>query len=201
MRVRIHLVALALLGLSCSRPGVIAVQEGDIVFQTSQSAQSQAIQAATHSPYSHMGMILYRNGAPYVLEARAWTRLTPYREWIHRGEGGRYVVKRLRDPALLQDPARREALRRAALAFLRRPYDEYFEWSDERVYCSELVWKAYDRSLGIQIGTLAPLTSFDLSSPAVKTKLTERYGGRVPLNELVISPAAMFASPLLEEVH
>jgi hypothetical protein len=201
VRALILLLAVALLGPSCRRSPVIAVQEGDIVFQTSQSAQSQAIQAATHSPYSHMGLILFRNGAPYVLEARAWTRLTPYREWIHRGEGGRYVVKRLRDSAPLHDPTRLEALRRAALAFLRRPYDDYFEWSDERVYCSELVWKAYDRGIGVQLGALAPLISFDLSSPVVKTKLTERYGSKVPLNERVISPAAMFASPLLEEVH
>jgi hypothetical protein len=30
--------------------------------------------------------------------------------------------------------------------------------------------------------------------------LRERYGGHVPLNEPVISPAAMYDSPLLETV-
>ncbi len=41
---------------------------------------------------------------------------------------------------------------------------------------------------------------FDLSSAAVKNKMKERYGNKIPLNELVISPAAIFESELLEEI-
>ncbi|WP_206680678.1 hypothetical protein [Hymenobacter polaris] len=37
------------------------LREGDLIFHTSQSAQSQAIQLATHSPYSHCGL-LYKTG-------------------------------------------------------------------------------------------------------------------------------------------
>ena len=33
-------------------------------------------------------------------------------------------------------------------------YDFWFEWSDERIYCSELVWKIYRRGLGIELGEL-----------------------------------------------
>lgn len=178
-----------------------AVQSGDIVFQTSRSSQSQAIQLATHSPYSHMGLVLIRSGKPYVLEAVATVRFTPLDEWSARGEGGQYVVKRLKNTGLLAAPGNMGRLEKAALAFLGHPYDPYFEWSDDRIYCSELVWKAYDQALGLQIGELARLSTFDLSSAAVKNKLTERYGGKVPMNELVISPAAMFASSLLETVQ
>ena len=38
------------------------------------------------------------------------------------------------------------------------------------------------------------------NDPAVKAKLRERYGSRVPTDEPVISPGAQFASPLLETV-
>jgi len=38
---------------------------------------------------------------------------------------------------------------------------------------------------------------FDDEAP-VELKLSERYGSAIPMNELVISPAAIFASPLLE---
>ncbi len=171
------------------------------MFQTSRSAQSQAVQLATHSPYSHMGLVLFRDGKPFVFEAIARVQFTPFVEWIHRGEEGRYVVKRLRDPELLGDPAKLSALKRAALAFAGRPYDPYFEWSDDRIYCSELVWKAYDRGIGVQLGPLARLSTFDLSNLLVKTKLAERYGDKVPLDERVISPAAVFASPLLQEAR
>ncbi|VTR45020.1 Orthopoxvirus protein of uncharacterised function (DUF830) [Serratia fonticola] len=46
-----------------------AVQDGDIIFHTSRSAQSLAIQQATGSRYSHMGIIVLRDGKPYVFEA------------------------------------------------------------------------------------------------------------------------------------
>src|SRR2546427_508411 len=173
---------------------------GDIVFQTSESPQSRAIQAATHSPYSHMGLVLYRDGRPYVLEAVAQVRLTPLTEWVRKGRDGRYVVKRLKDSGYLSGQVNVERLQRAALSFRGRPYDPYFEWSDERIYCSELVWKAYRRGLGLRIGEPVALSTFDLSSDVVQQKLRERFGDRVPLQEPVISPAAIFNSALLKSV-
>lgn len=38
------------------------LRNGDLIFQTSQSAQSQAILLATHSAYSHCGILFRRNG-------------------------------------------------------------------------------------------------------------------------------------------
>ena len=67
-------------------------------------------------------------------------------------------------------------------------------------YCSELVWKAYDRGLAIDIGALQTLRDFNLTDAAVKAKMRERYGDTVPLNEPVISPVAMFRSDLLVTV-
>jgi hypothetical protein len=81
------------------------------------------------------------------------------------------------------------------------PYDHYFEWTDDRVYCSELTWKIYQRALGIEIGSLAPLRSFDLSNEAVKAELNRYYHDKVPLDEKIISPKAMFESELLELVQ
>ena len=73
-------------------------------------------------------------------------------------------------------------------------YDLYFEWSDDKIYCSELVWKIYKEAVGIELGKLTTLGDFDLSHPLVQAKIKERFKGDLPLNELVISPAAMFES-------
>ena len=40
-----------------------------------------------------------------------------------------------------------------------------------------------------------------MSDPVVKAKMRERFGSRVPLDEPVISPAAMYDSALLETVR
>ena len=191
----------ALLISACSARGTRpAVRDGDIIFHTSRSSQSVAIQRATGSPYSHMGMVVYRNGRPFVLEAISTVQYTPLDRWIARGTGGHYVVKRLRDADSRLTPKALEKLRSAAGRFAGRPYDLVFGWSDDRIYCSELVWKAYDRGLGLRVGNLEKVRDFNLSDPAVRAKMRERYGDAIPLDEPVISPVAMFRSPLLVTV-
>jgi hypothetical protein len=184
----------------CGTKETPRVREGDILFQTSRSAQSRAIQHATRSRYSHMGVVLDRDGGLCVFEAIATVRCTPVAQWVARGEQGHVVVKRLRNAATLLTPEALRRLRTSAAQFAGRPYDLTFEWSDERIYCSELVWKLYERALGIRIGELQRLRDFNLSDPEVKAKMRERYGEHAPLDEPAISPAAMFASPLLEAV-
>jgi hypothetical protein len=177
-----------------------ALRDGDLVFQTSRSAQSQAIQRATDSPYSHVGMVLLRGGKPYVVEAEGRVQETPLAQWIARGEGGHFVVSRLRDADRRLDGAARQRLRTAAARYAGRRYDALFAWSDERLYCSELVWKIYRDALGVEVGTLQRLRDFRLDDPLVRGALQARYGQAVPWDEPVISPAAIHASPLLMKV-
>ncbi|HEY6094590.1 MAG TPA: YiiX family permuted papain-like enzyme [Gallionellaceae bacterium] len=182
-----------ILAFAASRATAQPLRDGDIIFHTSRSAQSLAIQKATHSKYSHMGIVFLRGGEPYVYEAIGTVQYTPLKKWIARGEGGHYVVKRLRDADRILTPDGVARLRHAAARFAGRPYDLTFEWSDQRIYCSELVWKVYDRALGVRVGRLQKLREFDLSDPRVKAKMKERYGHGIPLTENVISPGEMFA--------
>lgn len=175
---------------------------GDIIFQTSRSSQSEAIQLATHSKYSHCGLIFWEHGQCYVIEAAGTVTWTPIKKFIDRGKDGKYVVKRLKNSEeIFTGP---EVLREMTKLFYDRfegkPYDLYFEWSDDRIYCSELVWKIYKETTGIEIGELQALREFDLTSLPVKQKMDERYKGNIPLDEVVISPAAMFESDKLVTV-
>jgi len=176
------------------------VRDGDIVFQTSRSAQSLAVQRATGSAYSHMGLVFMRQGQPWVFEAVGTVRYTPLARWAARGVGGRVVIRRLRDAEARLDGAGLARLRKVAGDFAGRPYDPAFAWSDERIYCSELVWKIYQRALGIELGRLQPIREFRLDDAVVRAKLVERYGEHVPLDEPAISPQAIFDSPELLSV-
>lgn len=173
-------------------------QTGDIIFQMSRSAQSKAIQQATHSSYSHTGMIVLRNNIPYVFEAIGPVVFTPLQKFINRGEKGRYIIRRVKGGL---SATQQQKLMQMTKRYLGKPYDLAFSWTDERQYCSEVVWKVYDRALGIQPGKLQKLKEFDLSSPAVRAKLNERYGKNIPLEESVISPQALFDAPQLETVE
>ncbi len=172
-------------------------QAGDIVFHTSRSSQSEAIQAATGSPWSHMGVVLFKDGRAQVFEAVQPVKFTPLHAWLDRGVDGHYVVKRPRRPL---SPEAVERMQAQASRYRGKPYDLAFEWSDQRIYCSELVWKLYRDSAGIELGALQRLGDFKLDHPAVAGKLAERYGDRIPRDEPVIAPVAIFDSPLLETV-
>lgn len=195
MKYRIAILLFLLLAPS-ARGGEVPLdaRDGDVIFQTSLSSQSLAIQRATRSPYSHVGIIFHRNGKPYVFEAASTVRFTPLRKWIARGSGAHFVIKRLKNADTLLSITAVKNLRKEALRFQGKPYDFTFEWSDRRIYCSELVWKTFDRALGIQVGSPQKLKEFNLSDPIVVRKLEQRYGSNVPLEETVISPGAVFDS-------
>src|SRR5688572_27820192 len=72
------------------------LRNGDLVFQTSRSGQSKAIQVATRSPMSHCGIVYIRDGKPYVFEASTEVKLSPWKRFIKKGEGKKFTVKRLK---------------------------------------------------------------------------------------------------------
>ncbi len=168
-------------------------QDGDIVLQTSQSSQSQAIQLATHSKWSHVGIIFYKGTTPYVYEARGPVGFRSLKAFVSSGVGGRYLVRRLKQGLRAIDVQR---LYQEAQKYLSKPYDLYFEWSDDRIYCSELVWKMYQSALGVSVGALQKLGDYDLKSPQVQKIIAERYGSNIPYNEIVISPEAIASESL-----
>ena len=171
-----------------------AIQNGDIIFQTSKSTQSKAIQLATSSKYSHMGIIYKDKGKYHVFEAVQSVKLTPLQKWIERGDNDHYVIKRLKNANQLLSSKTLKKMKLIGEKYKGKNYDIHFEWSDEKIYCSELVWKIYNEATGVEIGELKELSSFNLESKDVQKIMKQRYGDNIPLNEKVISPADMFNS-------
>jgi len=176
------------------------LRDGDLIFQTSLSAQSKAIQLATHSEYSHCGIIFKQQENYIVLEAVEPVKQTPLDKWIARGKGGHFVIRRLKNAGQVLTPSALQNMKQISEGFVGKSYDLYFSWSDDKIYCSELIWKIYQRATGLEIGKLQKLGDFDLSDERVKQKLAERYGDNIPLNDTVISPVSIFNSELLTTV-
>jgi hypothetical protein len=176
---------------------VVPMQDGDIIFHISRSSQSKAIQLATHSEYSHCGIVYREQGQFYVFEAVQPVKSTPLKEWIARGSQGHYVLKRLKNAESVLNNKVLAQMKAEGEKLKGKYYDLTFEWNDDKIYCSELVWKIYQRATGIEIGQLEKLSDFDLSHKIVQQKMRERYGNKIPLDQTVISPASIFNSPLL----
>jgi uncharacterized protein YycO len=172
-------------------------QNGDIVFQDSESTQSLAIKLATNSKYSHCGIVMNLNDEWMVLEAIQPVKVTPIDKWIAGGTEGQYVRKRLKNGKQLS-VAVANKMWKIGESYIGKNYDIFFDWSDDRLYCSELVYKIYQRGAGIELGTMKKLKEYNLNSKEVQEQLKLRYGADIPLNHKMISPQDIFESDLLE---
>ncbi|MES2515614.1 MAG: YiiX family permuted papain-like enzyme [Bacteroidota bacterium] len=173
-----------------------AYKDGDLIFQATSGATGQAIQLATHSKYNHCGILFFENNEWIVYEAVQPVKKTSLKEFEARGKG---TVKRLSNKELTKEDILK--LKTLFKTYEHKNYDEAFNWSDDRIYCSELVYKLYNNALQIELCKPRKLGDFDLSNPLVKEKLNEKYKIKIPLNEPMVSPEDIFRSGLLTVVN
>jgi hypothetical protein len=173
------------------------LQDGDMIFHTSKSSQSQMLQIITKSKLTHCGIIFHRNGRPYVFEAVEPVKITPLNEWINRGVGKKYTVTRVKGGI---NKNRLKSMYDYAKNQLGKGYDIKFQWSDSKMYCSELIYKVY-ASGNYTLSKPKTFSQYDLSSSVAKDAIKKRYGNSFNKNELVISPVDLYKSPLVRVVY
>jgi hypothetical protein len=178
----------------------VLYRDGDLIFQSSYSDQSRAIEKATRSPFSHMGVVFLDQDKPMVWEAVGPVRFVSLADFVRHGRQNRFAVRRLKDAARVLTPDVTDRMKNQAAKWLGRPYDWYFEWTDDRLYCSEYAWKIYERGAGVRLGEPRKLGQFDLDDPLVKAKLRERWPEGPPLDEPMVPPSRLYDSDLLETV-
>jgi hypothetical protein len=174
-------------------------RDGDIIFQSSPSRQSAAIEEATQSPYSHCGIIFYENNVAYVYEAVQPVGKRRLDQWIESGVNAEFVVKRLNTVQLTENKIK--ALKSYAIEQFGKNYDGKFNWSDKEMYCSELVYKCYWNACQVKLATPKPLREFNIDGPIVRKIMKERYGNDIPYDEPMISPDQLMNSRLLITVN
>ncbi len=170
-------------------------REGDIIFQSLPHMELvDAIEGATQSPWSHCGIVMKENDRWVVYEAGRQVCITPLSIWVLRGRDFHYSVYRCKDTQIIDT----EKLRTELKSYLGRPYDIHYAPEDNEIYCSELVYKAYDRALGIQIGQWQTLESLDWKpfEPFIL-----KLEGHVPLDREMITPVELTRSPVLECIN
>ena len=166
---------------------------GDVVLQTSRSAMSLPIREATHSPWSHTGLIEVAEDGVFVLEAVQPVSRTPWAKWRARGEGTTVKVLRLKG----LDPKSAARSVQWATRMIGHPYDVRFGWDDDALYCSELVVKALEYGSGIRVGHFDRLDALELSKAA--RAMAEKLG--VPLSTEVVTPASLDHDARFEVVY
>lgn len=163
-------------------------QNGDMILQTNTSGQGLAIQLATNSKYTHIGVLFKENNEWMVYEAVQPVQKVTLSEFILRGENSQYTILRLKNDSLVKLDHVTQKMKNYLLKQIDKDYDWVFNWSEEEMYCSELVYKAY-LNVGIKISDTKLLKDYKLSHPIVQAQLKERYGNNIPLNDTMVAPS------------
>ena len=167
------------------------VKEGDVIFQTSQSQQSPLIQIATQSTITHCGIIVMKDGKPYVLETLKTLVLTPLDKFITRGKDGKYWLKR----------SDKENIKIKYSNYLGKPYDLSFKLDNDIFYCSELVYDIYKNQLGIELCQPKKIGDYLLIGTDKLPKIQEVMKKRgISSEQYAVAPVDVFKSDYLKEV-
>lgn len=167
------------------------VREGDVIFQTSLSQQSPLIKMGTRSTITHCGVVVMKDGKPYVLETQKTLVLTPLKKFIARGKDGKYWHKR----------SKLDNIKIKYSSYLGKPYDLAFKFDNGKFYCSELIYDVYLNQLGVEL--CKPKTIDDyliLGShriPKIKRAIKKRG---ITMDQYAVAPVDLFNSKELKFV-
>lgn len=205
MRALLLLVALLVPSLSSANPAAqVQVQEGDLLFVTAartglSGAINEATARADAPSFDHVGMVALAEGGATVLHADTQgSREQPLPAFLGeaRERGRRVIAYRL-------VPAQRAAIPEAiatARTLLGKPYNATYVQSDDSLYCSDLIERAFRAKA---VFALQPMNFRNPKTgrmPAYWTEFFARHGMPVPQGAPGTNPNDMAASPVLERV-
>jgi hypothetical protein len=173
-------------------------QEGDVLFQSLPHGDLvDAIEGITSSPYSHCGVVLRNDKNQWVVvESIFNVHETPLFLWEFRGRGGDFTAYRLNVKYASHIPSFKKNL----ISYLGRRYDfDYDMTNDRALYCSDLIYLAFEEVSGERMGTLEKLR--DLNWKPFEHFILYEQGGKLPLDRVMITPASLARAPQLHEVY
>lgn len=183
-------------GQETDRKGGYDPQEGDVAFQSlPHNPLIDAIEGSTGSPFSHCGILRRVGSQWFVIEAIGPVRETPLAAWIAQARDQRYTVFRLKAPYRAKIPS----FIQAAQTYEGLPYDIHYDMDDAAIYCSELVYKAFRKATGEELGHLQTLGELRWQPYTQVIKQIE--GGKLPLDRKMITPRSLSEAKQLEKVY
>jgi cell wall-associated NlpC family hydrolase len=129
-----------------------SLRSGDIIFRRGPSVESEALMTMDHTAnFSHAGIVLRERDRAFVIHVVTGeggpniTKLEPVYEYLRTDRATAAIAYRIVD----ENPSRISQAVEAAREYVERqvPFDTAFDLtSDNALYCTELVWRAYQKA-------------------------------------------------------
>lgn len=167
---------------------------GDIYFQSlPPSALVVAIEGVTQSPYSHCGILNKVDDEWVIHEAIGPVRAIALETWIMQGMRQDYDVYRLKP----EYRSKISELSAATKPYMGRPYDIQYDFDDEKIYCSELIFKAFKTVYGEELGEVVKLGDLNWEPHEA---FIRHIAPSLPLERKMITPQHMADAAQLEQI-
>lgn len=176
------------------------LQDGDLIFQRSSSQLGPVFEIVLGSKITHVGVVFIENDSAFVYEAKNKVTKTELDRWISRGVGRQFAAMRLRNADSLLTENTLAEIRRELDKHVGKPYDTRFKWSDDRMYSTELVYKAFERGADIKLGRIERFGDFKFDDKLVKFWIDMYFPDGPNLDERVITPISIFYDTKLETI-
>jgi len=172
---------------------------GDVLVQsiTPCGRLLRTVKGVTESKWCHCGIVDKKDSRWVVCEAVGdGVRYTPLAYFLLRGDEIDFEVYRLAG----ESRQRAGDLAKCCRTYVGRPYDIQYELDDEKIYCSELVYKAYRDATGGQ--EVAQVQRFgDLNWQPHKDDIIHYHGSDdLPLDRKVVTPVSLTRSQQLGKI-
>ena len=136
----------------------IALKNGDLVFRKGRSIESQVVLISDRaSSYSHVGVIYILNNTPYVIHTTPdessddidYVKMEKLSDFFSSEKASRGSIFRLKEQ--YSNSAKLAALNAKSFFDDKIIFDDAFDIkSEDKLYCTELVWKAFNK-IGIDL--------------------------------------------------
>lgn len=147
-KIHFFLIIIMLTYYNCEQTFNFEIQEGDLLFQDLDSSPlcdgiEQVTQGYQNMDFSHIGIVIKRNGENYVLEAFNGVDTITLEKFLFRNVNQKnqpkVVVGRLQNKYQKLIP---KAIQHG-MTLIGKDYDEEFKINNNKFYCSELIYEMF----------------------------------------------------------
>lgn len=165
------------------------IAEGDVVFTSNHNYLFRRVERDTKTWSSHVGVAFKSDAGQWVIYESTWpkSKITPLCEFMQRSYQDRVEIKRL-STGIVDSQVR--VMKMAATRQLGLPYDQGFDYSDDKKsFCSKFVYNVY-KSVSIEMGSLHTFQEVLDENPDMDLGFWKTwFFGRIPYQRVTISPA------------
>lgn len=162
------------------------LQTGDIILLDMDCFSCELIENETGGPFSHSGIVLKLGSQVYVAQSLGSVHHIPLQAFLGYSNKVPHVIR----PKHINFSKKRKLLENYKRKYLGMDFDHDYVWDDEKLYCSEFIYKLLKSVYAIEKFKPTPMT-YDKNPKGWEIY----FGGKLPPSgKLGLSPNDFFFS-------